>query len=256
MTERKDVEGREIEFFASYYEGQPYNPTGWRLRMQRELRALLRLSGQRRLGRVLSIGCGDGQFELMLAPHAEHVTGLDISPEAVASAQRNAAAAGVANATFRCQSFSDLVWDETYDVITCIAFLHHVPEPELPTLLRQAHQHLAPGGCFFAVDPNVNAVLRKIGRVVMGNRYDQYHSPDERELDPADTAAQLRAAGFADARVDYLDLTLIPALYILAQGPGWPMYVCAFVDWLWRHTPLARWASGFTAFARRAGSAA
>jgi predicted TPR repeat methyltransferase len=77
VKERSAIETGEIEFFAPYYEAQAYNTTGWRLRLQRQLHSLLRVAGQP-LKRVLSLGCGDGQFELMLAAHAEHVTGLDI----------------------------------------------------------------------------------------------------------------------------------------------------------------------------------
>ena len=81
--DRAGLEQREIDFFASYYGDQTYNATGWRLRMQRELRALLRAAGSTGLGRVLSIGCGDGRFEQLVAQHAEHVTAIDISPEAI-----------------------------------------------------------------------------------------------------------------------------------------------------------------------------
>ena len=76
--QRNSIEADEITFFANYYEDQAYNPTGWRLRLRRELRSLLHQAGEYHLRRVLSIGCGDGQFELMMAPYAEHVTGLDI----------------------------------------------------------------------------------------------------------------------------------------------------------------------------------
>jgi SAM-dependent methyltransferase len=249
---RNKVEADEIEFFANYYENQAYNPTGWRLRLRRELHSLLRRAGKNRLRRVLSLGCGDGQFELMMAPHAEHVTGLDISPEAIALARRRTAEAKVTNIDFRCEPLSELNWAETYDAIVCLGFLHHVPEAELLTLLRQIHAHLVPGGLFYAEDPNVNGVLRKAGRVIWGDdRYNRYHSPDERELDPSQVGSLLRQAGFSTVRIGYIDLTLIPALFILAKGPTWPLYICTAVDWLWCHFVLARWASGFTTFARR-----
>ncbi len=245
------IEADEIAFFATYYENQMYNATGWRLRLQRELRSLLRQSGKTRLGRVLSLGCGDGQFELMLAAHAQHVTAQDISPEAIELAKRKATSAKIENVEFRCQSFSDLNWDETYDAIICLAFLHHVPQTELPTLLRQVYDHLVPGGFFYAQDPNIHGVLRKIGRVILRDGYDQYHTQDERELNPKEIVSQIQETGFKKVRVGYIDLTLIPALFVLAKGPRWPMYACTAVDWLWCRTPFARWASGFTTFARR-----
>jgi 2-polyprenyl-3-methyl-5-hydroxy-6-metoxy-1,4-benzoquinol methylase len=250
-SQRSNVETEEIKFFANYYEDQAYNPTGWRLRLRRELGSLLRKSGTARLGRVLSLGCGDGQFELMLAARAAHVTALDISPEAIALARRKATDAGVANVEFRCQPLSELSWNETYDAVVCLAFLHHVPGGELPVLLRRVHDHLVPGGFFYAEDPNVHGMLRKVGRVVLRGGYDRYHSPDERELDPVEVTSLLGQTGFRNVKVGYIDFTLIPALFVLAKGPAWPLYGCVAVDWLWCRLPLARWASGFTTFARK-----
>ena len=248
---RSERDQREIDFFASYYAEQAYNPVGSKLKLKRDLRALLAATG-RRLGRVLSIGCGDGEFERMLAPHADRVTALDISPEAIEIARHHAKRAGLSNLEFRCLGVNELEWSERFDTITCVAFLHHVPEAELPDLLRRVHEQLAPGGVFYSQDPNVNGVMRKIGRVVMGSHYDDYHSADERELDPDELRAQLSEAGFAIVEIVPIDLTLLPAMYILAKRPSWPLHVCALVDRAWCATPLGRWASGFAALSRRA----
>ena len=219
--------------------------------MQRDLRVLQAAAASRPLGRALSIGCGDGAFELLLAAQAESVLGVDLSPEAIAVAERARALAGVKNVRFECRSFRDLAWSERFDTIVCLAFLHHVPEAELAGFLAACHQHLEPGGLFFSQDPNVRGVLRAIGRVVLGRRYDAYHSADERELDPAELTALLRAAGFASVEIRHVDLTLIPACYVLRRGPGFALELAAWVDRLWCATPLAPWSSGFTAAARR-----
>jgi 2-polyprenyl-3-methyl-5-hydroxy-6-metoxy-1,4-benzoquinol methylase len=248
---RKIVEVDEVAFFEKYYEEVAYNQTGWRLRLKRELRSLQRASGMKPLKRVLSIGCGDGQFELMLAPVAEHITALDISPKAIAIAQQQAAETGVSNIDFKCLSISQLNWDEQFDAIICLAFLHHVHEPDLYEFLEQIYKHLKPGGFFYSQDPNIHGVLRKVGRILLGTKYDRYHTPDERELDPQEVAALLRSAGFADVNVGYIDLMLIPALFVLAKRASWPLYLCLGIDWLWCRSPLARWASGFTAMARK-----
>jgi SAM-dependent methyltransferase len=243
-------EAREIEFFADYYGKEQYNPHGWTLRLEREARSLLR-EAHGPLGRVMSIGCGDGEFEILLASRAEHVTGIDISPEAIELARRKASRAGVANVTFECVSMSDLKLDRTWDTVVCLAFLHHVPEAELPGFLATVARHLRPGGLFYSQDPNVHGVLRKVGRLVMGRGYDSYHSSDERELDPAAIRLALDAAGFERTRVGFIDLTLIPVTYVLRQAPAWVFRVLALVDRLWCLSPLARWASGFTATGRR-----
>jgi 2-polyprenyl-3-methyl-5-hydroxy-6-metoxy-1,4-benzoquinol methylase len=249
---RSDLDQREIDFFARYYAEQAYHPIGSRLKLQRDMRVLREAAGARSLGRVLSIGCGDGEFERMLAPCCERITALDLSPEAIEIASRLARDANIPNIEFRCLPIAALEWTEVFDTITCVAFLHHVTS-ELPALLRRIHQHLAPGGLFYSQDPNVHGILRKIGRIVLGDRYDAYHSPDEAELDAEELREQLLAAGFASVEIAPIDLTLIPAMYLLAKRPGWPLYACAALDRLWCGTPLGRWASGFAAISRRSG---
>lgn len=249
--DRQAVEADEKEFFAHYYEEGAYHPRGMELRLARELRWITRVLAGQRLASVLSIGCGAGQFELMLAPGVGRIRALDISPQAIEAARREAARQGVTNVDFQCQSLAELDWNQTFDAIVCLAFLHHVREAELFDFLQAIHAHLNPGGVFFAHDPNRHGWLRKVGRVVLGRKYDTYHSPDERELDPREIQALLRKAGFAEVRIGHLDSTLIPSMYLLAKGPAWPLSICVGVDWLWCHSPFARWASAFTTFARK-----
>jgi SAM-dependent methyltransferase len=171
----------------------------------------------------------------------------------VAAAERARERAGAANVAFRRLSFRDLDWQERFDTIVCLAFLHHVPEAELPDFLRRSHEHLAPGGIFFSQDPNVRGALRALGRVAMGKRYDAFHTPDERELDPRELAADLRRGGFAQVEIRHVDLTLTAAFFMFPRGPGMLMRAAALVDRLWCASPLARWSSGFVAVARRSG---
>ena len=252
----RDVEGRERTFFDRHYEAGTWNPAGFELRVRRDLAALRRQAGRRRLGRVLSIGCGGGTFECRLAAHAESVVGIDLSAEAVDHARERAAALGLRNVEFRCQPLSDLDAEDEFDGIVCIAFLHHVPAAELPALLRRLRGQLRPGGFVFAQDPNRRGILRALGRVVMGARYDRYHSPDERELDPPEIARQLRDAGFDAVEIRGIDLALIAGHYLFPGAGAWLMQMFAAADRVFCATPLARFASGFTAFAALAPSSA
>jgi SAM-dependent methyltransferase len=245
------IEARERAFFAKYYGGQEYNATAWRLRMERELRSLLREKGSASLGKVLSVGCGDGRFESMVARHADRVLGIDLSPEAIDLAQRLSRAANVPNVEFRCASAREFDTEERFDTVLCIAFLHHVPEAELADFMAWLAARVAPGGLLYTQDPNIHGVLRKIGRIVLGARYDAYHSPDERELDPHELEGMFRRAGFEDVRTAGIDLTILPVGYMLARGPGWPMLLFSWLDRIWCATPLERWASGFKAVGRK-----
>jgi 2-polyprenyl-3-methyl-5-hydroxy-6-metoxy-1,4-benzoquinol methylase len=251
----RQVEAAERAFFAGYYAQRRYHPTGWRLRLARDARVLCAAAPHGRLGRVLSVGCGDGEFELLLAARADSVLGVDVSPEAIAMARSAQARAGVDNVEFRCLSVIDLALSERFDTIVCVAFLHHLPAAALPYFLATTYERLAPEGLFYAQDPNVHGLLRAVGRRLLGQRYDTYHSRDERELDPAEIAAALTRAGFSRVAIRFIDLTLIPALYVWLRGPALPLYVCAALDRLWCASPLAPWASGFSVVARKAALA-
>jgi 2-polyprenyl-3-methyl-5-hydroxy-6-metoxy-1,4-benzoquinol methylase len=246
------IEDRERDFFGKHYEEGFTNPAGVELRVRRELEALRKRLGGRPIGRVLSIGCGDAVFEVLLARHAEAVVGIDLSPDGIAKAQERAAALGLTNLEFRCQTLSELSPDEHFDGVVCIGLLHHVPEEDFDELLKLVHVQLNPGGFFFAREPSQHGFLRAIGRVVLGARYDRYHSPDERELDAGAVGAALQRVGFEDVKTGWIDLSLIPGHYLFPNAPRALMRALAAVDRIFCATPLARWASGFTLFATRA----
>jgi 2-polyprenyl-3-methyl-5-hydroxy-6-metoxy-1,4-benzoquinol methylase len=243
------VEERERAFFDRHYQEVARNPAGFALRVRRELAALRRLTGNRRLGRLISVGCGDGLFECLLAPHAESVLGIDLSSTAIEWARRRAAAEGLANVEFRCVAASALDPSESFDGVACVAFLHHVAERELPALLAQLRIRLRPGGFLFAQEPSVRGLLRTLGHALLGGSYDRYHSADERELDADELTAQLRAAGFASVETGWIDVTLIPGQYVFPRAPAGLMQAFATFDRVFCATPLARRASSFTVFA-------
>lgn len=86
---------------------------------------------------ALDVGCGTGRFARRLAARGLRVDAIDASPEAVTAA---GTAPGV---TFRVADVTRVELPKGhYDVITCLAALHHVPFSTV-TALRAA---LAPGG--------------------------------------------------------------------------------------------------------------
>ena len=72
--------------------------------------------------RVLDIGCGAGRFASALSQHAGHVTGIDLSPEALAAAERQASSLGLANVDFLLYDFlklspEELGWARGFDLV-------------------------------------------------------------------------------------------------------------------------------------------
>lgn len=250
-SERAGLHSNETSFFADYYKLERYNPLGWRLRLERERNSLLRVLAGRRPARMLSLGCGDGQFEILMAPHVDQILALDLSNEAIQQAIRNRDQAGIRNIEFQCRPVESLELGQNFDVVVCLAFLHHLREVDVLPFLKSCVVQMVAGGVFYSQDPNRGGILRKVGRIVMGQAYHRYHSPDERELDPRETAELLRRAGLRDVQIGHIDLTLIPALFLLAGRPGGILYLCRWLDWLWCRSPLAPWSSGFTLSGRK-----
>ena len=251
QRERETIEASEIEFYKNIYQNEVYNKTGNKLRLNRELTSLIKLSKQNKLRKVLSIGCGHGEFELLLSPFAETITAVDLSPDAIKLAKRKQEEKDLKNIEYRCQSFSSIDWDEKFDAIICLAFLHHVPEQDMKSFLSQAYNHLNSGGFFYSQDPNVNGILRKIGRIILGANYDKYHTSDERELDIDKLIAAFKEVGFDSFLINHLDLSLIPAIYMFPKGYEWLMYLCLWSDKVWSLSPFAKWASGFALISRK-----
>jgi len=97
---------------------------------------------------VLDLGSGAG-FDAFLAAQAVgakgRVIGVDMTPEMIAKAQRNAAAGGYGNVEFREGEIENLpIADATVDVIisNCVINL----SPDKPAVFREAYRVLRPGG--------------------------------------------------------------------------------------------------------------
>ncbi|WP_328748340.1 class I SAM-dependent methyltransferase [Streptomyces sp. NBC_00285] len=98
-----------------------------------------------RFGRALDVGCGSGDLVRLLATRATHVHGID-SDERIIGEARELTDPGLP-VTY---SVADaLSYDEgPYDVITCVAVLHHLP---LAGALARFRRQLAPGGTLVIV---------------------------------------------------------------------------------------------------------
>jgi len=66
---------------------------------------------------ILELGCGGGRWCEHLAAVVERVIGVDLSPNAIALAQRNAAAKRLENIEYHVASIEDFQPQESYDLI-------------------------------------------------------------------------------------------------------------------------------------------
>ncbi len=94
---------------------------------------------------ALDVGCGAGALALALAPIAERVVGIDVSPAMLERAELARLAAGAANVSFSWAEAYDLpVPDRTIDLVAARNLWRHLAEPDL--FVREAARVLRPTG--------------------------------------------------------------------------------------------------------------
>ncbi len=97
---------------------------------------------------VLEIGCGTGAFARRLAERSHHVLALDLSPEMIRIAREHSAQ--FPNIEFQLADARDVPFPiASFDCITSIATLHHLPFPETLLEMKTA---LQPGGVLLILD--------------------------------------------------------------------------------------------------------
>ncbi|NEE21727.1 class I SAM-dependent methyltransferase [Streptomyces sp. SID7499] len=99
-----------------------------------------------RVGSALDVGCGSGDLARLLAGRAERVHGIDADPGITARARRLTPAS--APVTYATADALTGLGDRSYDVITCVAVVHHLP---FTRALETFRDRLAPGGTLVIV---------------------------------------------------------------------------------------------------------
>lgn len=94
-----------------------------------------------RFAGALDVGSGSGDLARLLATRAEVVHGIDADP-AIVERARERTGTGAPVTFFVGDALKD-VPAGPYDVITCVATIHHMP---LTDALTRFREHLAPGG--------------------------------------------------------------------------------------------------------------
>ncbi|MGM9427668.1 bifunctional 2-polyprenyl-6-hydroxyphenol methylase/3-demethylubiquinol 3-O-methyltransferase UbiG [Hydrogenophaga sp. MI9] len=116
------------------------------------LDGLAPLAGQR----VLDIGCGGGILSDSMARKGADVTGIDLSTKALKVAQLHALEAGTTGVNYREISAEAMALEQpaSFDVVTCMEMLEHVPDPS--SVVRACASLVKPGGWVFFSTINRN----------------------------------------------------------------------------------------------------
>lgn len=189
------------------------------------VKRIIRLTGANNSSRVLSLGSGTGDTELLLAPHVGAIAGIDISPRGVEHAAAAAQAEGVTNASFSLCDIDDAgLGRSSFDIVIAVFFLHHLADRVDQDLPGRIYELLKPGGIFYALDPSYYRLSGAVGKLLFPALMRRYQTTDEVQLRPTNTWAAFSNAGFEVSRSFY-DFVSTPLAGLI---PSWKAgYVAA-----------------------------
>ena len=105
--------------------------------------------------RILDVGCGGGILSESMAERGADVTGIDLGEKALKVAKLHQLESS-SKVDYRLISVEELAIQqpESFDVVTCMEMLEHVPNPE--SIIHACAQLIKPGGSVFFSTINRN----------------------------------------------------------------------------------------------------
>lgn len=151
------------------------------------------LSGKR----VLDIGCGGGILAESMARKGALVTGIDLSDKALAVARLHLLESAL-SVQYEKISAEDLAVQqaESFDVITCMEMLEHVPDPS--SIVRACERLVKPDGYIFFSTLNRNLksyLLAIIGAEYVLNMLPRGTHDYSKFIKPSELSGYMRKAG-------------------------------------------------------------
>ena len=149
---------------------------------------------------IVDIGCGGGILAESMAEAGAHVTGIDMAEGPLSVARLHQIESGI-EVDYRQSTAEQLAAAEagTYDVVTCLEMLEHVPDPS--AVIRSCAELLKPGGHVFFSTINRNPksfVFAIVGAEYILNllpkgthEYDKFIRPSELEQWARDAGLEL-----------------------------------------------------------------
>jgi 2-polyprenyl-6-hydroxyphenyl methylase / 3-demethylubiquinone-9 3-methyltransferase len=149
--------------------------------------------------RVLDIGCGGGLLCEALQTRGARVTGIDLAPAMIETARLHAAETGMA-IDYRLLQAEGLAAAEpgSFDVVTCMEMVEHVPEPA--SIVSAIGALLRPAGTAFI--STLNRTPKSFAQAILAAEYLLRLIPRgtheyERLVRPSELARWARAAGLS-----------------------------------------------------------
>jgi 2-polyprenyl-6-hydroxyphenyl methylase/3-demethylubiquinone-9 3-methyltransferase len=168
--------------------------------------------------RAIDVGCGGGILAESMAVKGAHVTGIDLGEKALKVAMLHRLESGV-TVDYRHVSAEDAAQAEpgTYDVVTCMEMLEHVPDPA--STVRACATLVKPGGWLFFATINRNAksfVFAIVGAEYVLRLLPRGTHEYAKFITPSELAAHCRDAGLVMA--DLTGMTFNPFTKVFTLG--------------------------------------
>jgi SAM-dependent methyltransferase len=239
---------RELAYYENLYSGFAQSHFAKPAVMAFRRYLVARIAARTRLQpdwRVLSLGCGIGDTELLIAPWVREVVGIDLSPKAVAQAAADARRAGISNVRFWAGDWRKaLATSGPFDLVLGIFFLHHLTDDELSAAPTELLAVLRAGGLVYALEPSARRLAGLIGKLIVPHLMKRYQTEDERQLLAEPTAEFFSRAGYS-VETEWFDFVSTPLAGLL---PSWRLSYTAArsIDRALIRLPgLRRWSANF-----------
>lgn len=170
---------------------------------------------------VLDVGCGGGLLaEGMAKMGAQQVLGIDLSTKALGVAELHAMEAEVMNLAYREVPVEQLAAERpaSFDVVTCLEMLEHVPEPA--SVVQACQRLVKPGGWVFFSTLHRNAkawLLAVVGAEYVLNMLPRGTHHYERFIKPSELAGAARAAGLTPVQLVGMSYNPLTQRYALGD---------------------------------------
>lgn len=236
---RSAEEAFQHGYYQRYYRERPWRRRGDRPAL---FRSILRVLKPWFGGRLLDVGCGEGQFLRRSARHFD-ASGVDVSIEGVEQARLASGLATISVATASELPFPD----GSFAVVTCFDVLEHLGRPE--AALAEAHRVLEPGGVIVLSTPNPSS----LGRRLKGRRSFIYRDQTHVSVKRIEAWRELLAtAGFEVLRDGTDTLWDSPYVPYVPNALQWIVFV-GLSQLMWAVSPVYPWRIGenYVCFARK-----
>ncbi|HEY7889347.1 MAG TPA: bifunctional 2-polyprenyl-6-hydroxyphenol methylase/3-demethylubiquinol 3-O-methyltransferase UbiG [Steroidobacteraceae bacterium] len=172
--------------------------------------------------RALDVGCGGGLLSETLSRQGARVTAIDLAPGMIEVARLHAAEEGL-DIDYRVAAAEELAASlaQSFDVITCMEMLEHVPQPQ--HMLATLAALIRPGGSVFVSTLNRN--LKAFLLAIVGAEYVLKLLPRgtheyERLIRPSELARWARSAGLLPRALAGIELNPYTGSCRLTRDPS------------------------------------